>query len=95
MPKIQYLGWNYAKNIIREYGKSGLRDKERAAVEKTIEETKALSDGMERLRLINLVFWKQSRTLDGACMACCISERTGRRWHTDFIRRVCKNLDLV
>lgn len=95
MPKTKYIGWNYAKSIIRAYGQNCLREKEKTAIEKTIKETKALPDGMARLQLINLVFWKQNRTLDGACMACYVSERTGRRWHTDFIRRVCENLDLM
>lgn len=97
MGKTKYIGWSYAKAIIREFGAadSRLRPKEQEAVSKAIRDTQRLVDGQERLKLINLVFWKQTRTLDGACLACFVSERTGRQWHTDFIRQVCENLDLA
>lgn len=97
MSKTRYIGWSYAKAIIREYGvaDSRLRLKEREAVGKAVKDTQRLIDGKERLKLIDLVFWKKTKTLDGACLTCFVSKRTGRQWHTDFIRKVCENLDLV
>lgn len=96
-----YIGWGYAKNLIREYGvyqktplKSRIKPRERKAVSDAIEQTKHLKDGTERLKLIDLVFFKKTHSLQGACMQCFVSEMTGRRWHTAFIKQVCENLDL-
>jgi hypothetical protein len=96
-----YIGWGYAKNLIREYGiyqktplKSRIKPKERKAISDAIEQTKRLKDGTERLKLIDLVFFKRTHSLNGACLQCFVCERTGRQWHTDFIRLVCENLDL-
>ncbi len=70
-------------------------DTEMEAVRMAIEETRALTDGAERLRLVDLVFWRRTHTLTGACLECHTSERTGQRWHADFIYLVAKNLHLV
>ena len=69
-------------------------DREVEAVRAAIEETRRMKRGDERLHLIDLVFWKKTHTLDGACRACHVSERTGRRWHTEFIHLVAKNRGL-
>lgn len=97
----RYIGWGYAKGLIREYGvhiksphKSRLKPYQERAIQQAVEHTKTLVDGAERLKLIDLVFWKQTHSLQGACLVCYVSERTGRQWHTDFIRLVCVNLDL-
>ena len=55
------------------------------AVHKAVEETKHRRSGDERMALINMVFWKESHTLEGAAMALYISYRTARRYHKDFI----------
>jgi hypothetical protein len=98
---ITYIGWGYAKRIIREYGtyqkeptKCRLKPRELQAVTDAIEQTEQLKNGTERLKLIDLVFFKQTHSLQGASMKCYVSDITGRRWHTDFIRCVCENLDL-
>lgn len=69
-------------------------DREVEAVRRAIEETESLANGAERLRLIDLIFWKKTHTLVGACDACHVSERTGRQWHTEFIYMVAKFRDL-
>lgn len=69
-------------------------DREVEAVRAAIEETKRMKRGGERLQLIDLIFWKKTHTLDGACAACHVSERTGRRWHAEFIHLVARNRDL-
>lgn len=55
------------------------------AVTKAIEETKRLKTGKERLQLIDMVFWKQSYTLDGAAYAIGYSYDQGKRFHKDFL----------
>lgn len=58
------------------------------AVTEAIRKTKMLRTGAERLKLIDMVFWKQSHTLQGAGCALFVSEATAQRWHSDFIRLV-------
>lgn len=89
MSKPRYGWWPYAKWMIRSYKGGGLMTKdERAAVEAAIKETEQLADGGERLRLIDLVLWKRTHTLQGAALACYVSERTAQEWHRQFIRLV-------
>lgn len=93
--KTNILWWGYAKRVAREYGnfqknpeESCIRQFESEAVQRAIEKTKLLRDGEERLKLIDLVFWKQSYTLSGASYQCNISYETAVKWHGDFIRLV-------
>lgn len=99
--KQRCIGWGYAKDVIREYEihqktphKSRLKPFQERAVKDAIEQTKSLSDGTERLKLIDLVFWKQSHTLFGASYQCNISYETAVKWHGDFIKAVGKNLGI-
>lgn len=64
------------------------RQRELDAVEKAIKKTKLLKTGLERLKLVDMVFWKQSHTLDGAAYALCFSYETAKQYHSDFIRLV-------
>lgn len=90
--------WAAYKEIIRRYGSRtgeqvyGLGDQQKRAVQAAIEATEALPNGADRLRLIDLVFWTRTHTLDGAALKLYVSKRTARRWHTEFIREVEKNL---
>ena len=58
------------------------------AVTKAIEATKLMRNGKERMALIDMVFWKQSHTLDGASCALNYSYEQGQRFHRDFLRLV-------
>lgn len=58
------------------------------AVTKAIEKTKEKNNGEIRLLLIDMVFWKQSHTLDGAAYALGYSYENARRFHGDFLRLV-------
>ena len=64
------------------------------AVAKAIEKTKLLRTGEERLALIDMVFWRNSHTLDGAAYKLYLSYVTACRYHSDFIRLVgfCRGL---
>ncbi len=96
MSKPRYGWWPYAKWMIRSYKGGGLMTKdERAAVEAAIKETEQLADGGERLRLIDLVLWKRTHTLQGAALACYVSERTAQEWHRQFIRLVGQKRGLL
>lgn len=96
MSKPRYGWWPYAKWMIRSYKGGGLMTKdERSAVEAAVKETEQLADGGERLRLIDLVLWKRTHTLQGAALACYISERTAQEWHRQFIRLVGQKRGLL
>lgn len=96
MSKPRYGWWPYAKWMIRSYKGGGLMTKdERAAVEAAIKETEQLADSGERLRLIDLVLWKRTHTLQGAALACYVSERTAQEWHRQFIRLVGQKRGLL
>jgi hypothetical protein len=94
--KPRYGWWPYAKWMIRNYKGGGLMTKaERTAVEEAIAETEQFVDGAERLRLIDLVLWKRTHTLQGAAMAVYVSERTAQEWHRQFIRLVGQKRGLL
>ena len=65
------------------------------AVRKAIRDTETMTNGKERLELVNLVMWKHSHTVFGASLRLSISERTAKQWHGDFIREVAKNFGLL
>lgn len=73
----------------------GTEVREREAVCRAKEATCALADGKDRLRLVEMVFFKQTHTLDGAAQEIPCSLRTARRWHRDFIRQVAKEFGLL
>ena len=62
--------------------------KEMDSVGAALRHTQVFRDGEERIRLISLVYWKQSHTLTGAAMKCHVDYSTAKRWHKDFIRCV-------
>lgn len=96
MSTPRYGWWAYAKWMIRSYKGGGLMTKaKRAAVADAIAETEQLVDGAERLRLIDLVLWKRTHTLQGAAMAVYVSERTAQEWHRQFIRLVGQKRGLL
>ena len=95
MSNPRYGWWPYAKWMIRSYKGGALMTKvECEAVAAAIEETKQLVDGAERLRMVDLVLWKRTHTLQGAALACYISERTAQEWHRQFIYLVAEKRGL-
>lgn len=69
----------------------GEKEREYWAVENAVRSTRKRNDGKERIRLIDLIFWRRTHTLQGAADALHISYRTARRWHTDFIHETWCN----
>ena len=65
------------------------------AVRKAIETTERYDNGLDRLRIINLVLWKQTHTIEGAADMVHCSCRTARRWHSEFIRTVAAYYGLM
>ena len=49
----------------------------------------------ERLKIIDLVYWKQSHTIEGAAMRIPCHRNAAGSWQGDFIKLVADELDLV
>lgn len=64
------------------------KQREYEAVRRAIAATERMAAGRDRLRVIELVFWKRSHTLDGAALMIPCSYRTARRYHAEFIMLV-------
>lgn len=69
--------------------------KEMDAVREAIEETQAMRDGSERMRMIKMTFWSGRNTLDMIALRCHISYRTAIRWHSQFIKLVAKKFGFL
>lgn len=69
-------------------------DREMEAVRRAIEETERMVTGEIRLKIIREVYWDKTHTLNGAFLDCHISQRTGERWHAEFVHLVAKNFEL-
>ena len=69
--------------------------REYVAVRQAIEETKQRSGGKLRLRVIDMVLFNRSHTLQGAALEIHISRRTARRYHTEFIYLVAYYLGFI
>lgn len=82
-----------ADAALRELPKINQREME--AVSKAIGETQKLDTGEERLRMVRLVFWDKTHTLDGVAMKMNRCKRTIVQWHIDFINTVAKNFGLI
>lgn len=101
MSKPRYGWWGYVKWIIRQYpareGRyiQGKALDEKMAVQRAVDATMAMENGVERMQVIEMVFFKQTHTLEGAALMVPCSQRTARRWHTDFIKLVAKEYGLT
>ena len=72
-----------------------IKKRELEAVRDAVEETRELTGGAARLKLVKLVFWAKTHTVMGAAAKCCISDRTARRYHQEFIMSVAKYFGLL
>lgn len=95
MSNPRYDWWGYVKGMIRRYPDGYVNEKEAAAVKSAIENTSKMNNGDDRLKIVDLVFWKRTHTLPGAAMQIPCSERTAQEWHRQFIRLVAKNFGLI
>ena len=78
---------------VRELPSTSQREYE--AVRRAIETTEHYNNGRDRLRIIKLVLWDGTHTLDGAALSVPCSERTAKRYHGEFIRMVASFYGLM
>ena len=75
---------------------SGQKKREYDGVRLAIADVLRLPDGVERFKVLDMVFWQRHRrTLAGASVLCGVSERTARRWHTEFLYLVAEKMGLT
>lgn len=92
MSNPRYGWWSYVKNMINRYpGKTN--EEETKAVRIAVEETNRLLDGSDRMKVINMVFFKKTHTLQGAALNVPCSYETAKRWTQQFIRLVAKSFE--
>lgn len=73
----------------------GIEAREADAVRRAIDRTLADHvDGEQRVEFIDVMYWRRTRTLEGAAMDHNISDRTARRWHGEFIITVAEEMGL-
>ena len=72
-----------------------IKQREYDAVDQAIRETQKMPNGKYRLKIIKLVYWTSSMTIEGAAMEIPCSKETAWRYHRDFVRLVGKNYGLT
>lgn len=92
MSKPRYDWWSYVRGILRRYPHRTNANETRAVMA-AIEETEKKLDGKDRLKIIELVYFKKTKSLIGAAMVVPCSERTAQRYHADFIRLVAEKFE--
>lgn len=101
MSKPRYRWWGYIKSIIRNYPSlenrscQGIVLRERQAVRSAVDQTLDMESGTERMKVIDLVFFKQTHTLEGAALMVPCSYDTAQKYHAQFIKLVARNFGLL
>ena len=71
------------------------KQREYEAVRRAVETTERYVNGRDRLKVIDMVLWKRSHTLEGAALMVPCASRTAAQWHGDFIRLVASFYGLM
>ncbi len=81
-------GANRSTEVVALRELSPVKQQEYEAVRKALESTAKLKNGAARLKLIELVFFKKTHTLNGAAMEIHYSYNSAKEFHADFIKAV-------
>ena len=101
MSKPRYRWWGYIKAIIRNYPSvedrsvQGILLKEKEAVICAIKQTEHMESGTDRMKVIGMVFFQQTHTLEGAALMIPCGYETAKRWVQQFIKLVARNMGLL
>ena len=93
MPVAGGAGRATEEVAIREFPTT--RQREYEAVNMAIAVTERMKTGRYRLKVIDLVFWKRSHTLEGAALMVPCHYNTAQKYHSDFIILVAKFYGLL
>lgn len=101
MNKQHYPWWGYVRHIVREHslhqwnGRTGVALTNWEAVENAVEATERMGDGQNRLKVIRMVHWDRTHTLEGAAITIPCSRRTAAYWQREFFEMVARNRGLM
>ena len=82
------------REVLRRYPEN-LTAGEVEAVRQTIEQTRQMSDGENRVAIIDMVFFKKTHTLRGAALRIPCDYETAKRWQRAFMRMVAEKRGLM
>lgn len=98
--QINLTGLPTAHNATSSTERIALRElnpteqRELDAVSAAIKATSRMYGGDSRLRIIDLIYWRQTHTLDGAALNVHVSIPTAKRWNGAFIYLVAEKYGL-
>lgn len=101
MNKRHYPWWGYVKSIVRDYATQRMGDLTGVAVEnyaavlEAVNVTERMTDGENRLKLIQMLHWDRTHTLEGAAIAIPCSRSTAAYWQRKFFEMVARNRGLL
>lgn len=103
--KKHYPWWGYVRYIIRRYPvldenylfqemcRADSRDW--SAVKSAIDHTECTENGLARLKMIRMVHWDRTHTLEGAALSIPCSRSLAAKWQREFFEEVARNRGLL
>ncbi len=77
-----------ARKALREYPKSKRRGESTAAVDRALEMQKGYYNADARLRMVDMVYFRQTHTLQGAAVSVEYSIETVKKWNLEIMTAV-------
>lgn len=102
MSKCYYSWWRYIREIVQLYPEraimmalTGVALREYVDVKKAIDATEAMPNGNARMRLIQMIHWDKTFTLEGAALQIPCDRATAARWQRRFFEEVARNRGIL
>lgn len=103
--KCHYPWWGYVRYIVRQYQELDktspdaemprVDSKNWSAVRSAIDYTERTENGPARLKVIRMVHWDRTHTLEGAALEIPCDRATAARWQRKFFEEVARNRGLL
>lgn len=101
--KNHYDWWSLVRSRVRKYPYpeiclSNLSDVDLAwggAIGRAVSDTLLMPDGKNRMKVIRMVHWERTHTLDGAAKEIPCDRSTAARWQRKFFEDVARNRGLL
>lgn len=100
----RYPWWGYVRYMVRSYPEwletplgnvFSTQRKGFDAVQEAIDKTERMENGVARLKIIQMVHWNRTRTLEGAALSIPCGRATAARWQREFFEEVARNRGLM
>lgn len=101
MSKWHYPWWGYVRWMVREYATQCLEDLTGVeavnceSVLDAVTATERMTNGGNRLKLIKMIHWNRTHTLEGAAVAIPCARSTAAKWQREFFEEVAQNRGLM